>query len=326
MKTNNTWVVVLAGGDGMRLKTLTTGPDGVTVPKQFWSLAGGPSLLELALARAARVAAPERICVVFGAQHQAWWNPRHVTLAHENVIVEPHNRGTAIGILRAVLTVLARDPDARIVFLPADHYVADEDVLAHGIRRAMAECAAVDSRLVLLGIDPEEPDPELGYLMPGWSVNPGLFTVRRFVEKPTAAAAAWLIAQDRALWNSFIWAARGDAMRDLIARRVPEIVAGLAHAMRATEGRPTGAATIELTTLYASLPTLDFSREVLNHATERLLVRRVASCGWTDLGTPQRVVRVLRTIPPLPQALGISTRSFDTAVAMHAPANLERTA
>ena len=118
MNCTHTWVVVLAAGDGTRLKALTTDPDGVAVPKQFWSLSGGPSLLELALERARRVVSPERICVVIGARHQAWWNSLQASVANENVFVEPRNRGTAIGVLLAVLTIVARDARASFSYRP----------------------------------------------------------------------------------------------------------------------------------------------------------------------------------------------------------------
>jgi len=51
-----TWAVVLAAGEGSRLRALTTTSSGIAVPKQFCSLRGGASLLEEALQRAAAVA------------------------------------------------------------------------------------------------------------------------------------------------------------------------------------------------------------------------------------------------------------------------------
>jgi len=48
----NTWAIILAGGDGTRLRSLTTDETGVSVPKQFCSLRGDRSLLHEALARA----------------------------------------------------------------------------------------------------------------------------------------------------------------------------------------------------------------------------------------------------------------------------------
>jgi mannose-1-phosphate guanylyltransferase len=51
----NTWALVLAAGEGSRLRSLTTPPSGATVPKQFCSLYAGPSLLaEAAVPRTVR--------------------------------------------------------------------------------------------------------------------------------------------------------------------------------------------------------------------------------------------------------------------------------
>jgi len=44
----NTWAIVLAGGDGSRLRSLTTTALGV-VPKQFRSLRGGRDVLDVRL-------------------------------------------------------------------------------------------------------------------------------------------------------------------------------------------------------------------------------------------------------------------------------------
>jgi hypothetical protein len=45
------WAIVLAAGEGSRLRLLTTDDRGVVTPKQFCSLRGGASLLERTLAR-----------------------------------------------------------------------------------------------------------------------------------------------------------------------------------------------------------------------------------------------------------------------------------
>jgi hypothetical protein len=47
------WAIVLAAGEGSRLRRLTTDGSGASIPKQFCSLRNGPSLLHEALRRAA---------------------------------------------------------------------------------------------------------------------------------------------------------------------------------------------------------------------------------------------------------------------------------
>jgi hypothetical protein len=45
----------------------------------------------------------------------------------------------------------------------------------------------------------------------------------------------------------------------------------------------------DLREAYEALPSSDFSRDVLEVGIERLSVLAVPSCGWSDLGTPERV-------------------------------------
>src|SRR5688572_24445277 len=211
----NTWALVLAAGEGSRLRTLTVDATGTAVPKQFCSLDGGPSLLQEALHRAQAVAPRERICTVVAEQHRRWWQGALWSLPAANVIVQPRNRGTALGILLPVLKILARDPLARIVFLPADHYVRDEHVLARALGVAVQDLKRHPNELLLLGIAPEEADPELGYIVPDLPEAGGALNVQRFVEKPAVAAARELIGAG-GLWNSFIFAANGFAVLSML--------------------------------------------------------------------------------------------------------------
>ncbi|HEY0940883.1 MAG TPA: sugar phosphate nucleotidyltransferase [Steroidobacter sp.] len=128
------WALVLAAGDGSRLRALTTQPCGTPVPKQYCSLNGGPTLLEDAMARARAQVAPERVCAIVAQQHHRWWSALDAlaTLPQANLIVQPRNRGTAIGILYSLLHILSQDAQAQVLLLPSDHYVADEVVLQRG--------------------------------------------------------------------------------------------------------------------------------------------------------------------------------------------------
>src|SRR5262245_31154240 len=111
--TNQSWAIVLAAGEGKRLRELTM-RGGIDTPKQFCSLRGGRSLLGDALARAARIAPRKRMLVVVAAEHRRFWERELADLPRENVIVQPANRGTAAGVLLPALTVLERDPEARL--------------------------------------------------------------------------------------------------------------------------------------------------------------------------------------------------------------------
>jgi len=73
MSAANVWALILAAGEGSRLRGLTTTPGGLYVPKQFCSLQGGASLLEETLWRAESVAQRRHVVTVVAAQHRRWW-------------------------------------------------------------------------------------------------------------------------------------------------------------------------------------------------------------------------------------------------------------
>jgi len=290
----HTWALVLAAGEGSRLRSLTTTSGGLAVPKQFCSLQGGLSLLHEALRRAEAVAARERICTIVARQHQRWWERSLRSIPSANVIVQPENRGTANGILLPLLHIIERDPQARIVLLPSDHHVCDEAVLARSLQRAVTQIETRKTAIVLLGIEPDEIDPDLGYIAAGSQDDDGLCTVERFVEKPPAALARELILEG-ALWNAFIVVAQAQALLDLFTLRFPDIVSDMRTAVAHDACNPSQP--LAATHLYKSLPQIDFSRHIAQGSESALRVLPVPPCGWSDLGTPDRVARALQYMP-----------------------------
>ena len=292
------WALVLAAGEGNRLRSLTTDPLGNSTPKQFCSLNGGESLLQLALQRATRVAPWSKITTVVAVQHEEWWRGELDCMPRSNVVVQPCNRGTAVGALLPLLRIVAVDPEACLVLLPSDHFVADERVLERSLHLAMAEVDRRPDRLVLLGIVPDEPDTEFGWIVPAVTGGPGVHDVLRFVEKPEAAVATELMGRG-GVWNSFILAAKGKTLLELFDHKLPGLAAtlqdALARDMGAQQLTPT------LTRTYEELGSYDFCRDVLEGMENRLSVLPVPRCGWSDLGTPDRVVRCVERIPSVPR-------------------------
>jgi mannose-1-phosphate guanylyltransferase len=303
-----TWAIVLAAGDGTRLSSLTTDERGDSVPKQFCSLNGGPSLLQGALQRARRIVPRERVCTIVARQHERHWRHMLWSLPARNVIVQPRNCGTANGVLLGLLRILERDPLARIVFLPADHYVHDEALLADSMRTAAKFITRDRDGLTLVGIEPDDIDIELGYIVPGDPVEDGIRRVAQFVEKPTVAFARDLIARG-AVWNSFIFWAHATTLLALLRGRLPEIVEEMTNALARDWRRDEGMPALE--ELYERLPVVDFSRAIMQSAESVLRVSIAPACGWTDIGTPRRVIQALRrfglapsvSAPPIPTPL-----------------------
>jgi mannose-1-phosphate guanylyltransferase len=290
MSAANVWALILAAGEGSRLRGLTTTPGGLSVPKQFCSLQGGASLLEETLWRAESVAERRHMMTVVAAQHRRWWEAPLWSADPENVIVQPENKGTAPGLLLPLLHIVRRDPNATIVVLPSDHFVRKEGVLARGLQQA-SRLARIDHQHVyLLGLVPDEVDPELGYILPEDRSVMAAASVRQFIEKPSLDLARSLV-QDGALWNVFILAASARALLGLYASRYPGLIADMSRAVEKDGDNSLDATAARA--LYPKLPTLDFSRDVVQGQESRLRVLTVPACGWSDLGTPRRVAETL---------------------------------
>ena len=290
-----TWALVLAAGEGTRLRTLTTTETGVAVPKQFCSLRGETSLLDETILRARGIVSREQICAVVAADHQGWWTAPLAHLQPDNIIVQPRNRGTANGILLPLLHILAQDANARIVILPSDHHFQDEATLQRSIQDGLDAMDRDELGIALLGIAPEYADPELGYIVPGRCCGGSVFQVSQFIEKPSAASARSIIDAG-GLWNTFILIARASALLQLIAQQRPGVVAQLQDAVQQSHN---ASDSNELSLLYERLDDFDFSRHVAQPAAAAVRVIRAPQCGWSDLGTPRRVAEVLVRPAPL---------------------------
>ncbi|MBK7644958.1 MAG: NTP transferase domain-containing protein [Planctomycetes bacterium] len=278
------WVIVLAGGDGTRLASLTTGLGGQTTPKQFCSLRGGRTLFGDSLARAFALAAPERVLTILTEKHRPFWSDELGALPPENVIVQPENKGTAAGVLLPLLSIARRDPRARVLLLPSDHHVREESVLRIALIFALEHAAASPDSICMLGLSPETEDPDYGWILPR-RADSVLHRVHSFVEKPGRSAAQALM-REGALWNSFILGGSLRAFLELYRSRLPALFASLAGA---------GGAPAHIRRVYEEFAPADFSRDLVQGSEDRLRVLEVPPCGWTDLGTPGRVAECLQS-------------------------------
>jgi mannose-1-phosphate guanylyltransferase len=243
---------------------------------------GRGSMLRWAIRRAVGIVPVERIVVVVASDHRRWWEEELEDLPRRNIVVQPLNRGTGVGILLPLLSVLRRDPEARVVILPTDHYLEDEQPLREAMVEGVRAVQADRDRVVLLGMAPQERDSECGWIVPG-SASARVGRVRAFVEKPDAARARAL-ARRGAVVNTLILVGAGTAMLRLYTQTVPDVVESFGDWRDGAS-----LAWREIESLYDGLPTCDFSREILERSCDYLSVVRVSGSGWMDLGTPDRL-------------------------------------
>jgi mannose-1-phosphate guanylyltransferase len=292
----NRCAIILAGGDGTRLQSMTRAITGDNRPKQFVPVIGGTMLLDQTRRRVARSVAPEHTFIVVTQKHRRFYE----TLAHEispNLLLEqPHNKGTAPAILYALLRVVTRSPKAIVALFPSDHFFADDEEFMSHVDTAFDAVRAQPQTIALLGITPAAPEREYGWIEPQPSVlgsaARSITRVRRFWEKPSATLAASLMERG-CLWNSFVMVGRVDALLRMTRAALPELYADFVAITPAFETTRERKALAEL---YSRIDESNFSHEVLAARPQDLAVMRVADVGWSDLGEPARVLATLAHI------------------------------
>jgi mannose-1-phosphate guanylyltransferase len=287
----NEWAVILAGGDGTRLKSLTRHIAGDERPKQFCSVLGHATLLEETRDRAALELAPERTLYVVNRAHEDFYGPVLIDEPRNNLVVQPSNRGTAPAILYSLLRIAAGDPNAVVAFFPSDHYISDDAKFMAQIRTALDTAAKQRELILLLGLEPESPEVEYGWIEPSHAIrgHAHIFGVRRFWEKPNRMLAQVLQLRG-CLWNSFVMVASVQALLDIIESAIPELYRSFT-ALTPLFASAAEAKAIER--LYNRLNDVNFSHQVLALKPERLAVLKVTGVRWNDLGEPKRVMASL---------------------------------
>src|SRR5262249_48285783 len=129
------WALVLAGGDGTRLRELTELIAGTPIPKQYCRIHDGRSLLETTLARIAPLVPAAHTLVIVNNNHLGFAREQLRDLPAGNVLVQPHNRDTGPGLLFALLGLARRDPCATVAVFPSDHYVGNPSAFRAHVER-----------------------------------------------------------------------------------------------------------------------------------------------------------------------------------------------
>jgi len=311
-----TWAVVLAGGEGRRLKPLVRRLFGEDRPKQYVPLLGSTSLLRQTLDRVGRLIPVERTIVVSQYDHARYLDRELCDAAAPRVLLQPENRGTGTAVLYAAHTIRRLDPEAVIVVFPSDHYIREEDAfLAH-----VAEvCGFVEhhpERLILLGALPTSPEAEYGWVRPGTAIGQTshgpICRVQGFLEKPERESAQRCMATGW-LWNTSAFVTTVSTLLDAGHEFLPEVDDRLNLIAAFSGSRHEGWAVRQA---YSMTSTSDFSRGILERCPTWLGVSRLSGLTWSDLGTPRRLIGIASTLPVRPLWLAPGRKTADALAAV----------
>ena len=218
-RMDDLYALIMAGGGGTRLWPRSR----QSRPKQFLDIGSPHSLLREAFLRIEPLIPPDRVLVITGQNyHDAVCN-EVPEIPAGNILGEPVGRGTAPAVGLAAEVLASRVGHGIMAVLTADHVIRNQSRFRDALRAAAA--AARDGRIVLIGIQPTEPNTGYGYIEAADRLNGRdlpLLRVASFKEKPTREVAELFLAAGNYFWNSgmFVWSL--DTIRAEIRRHMPE--------------------------------------------------------------------------------------------------------
>jgi mannose-1-phosphate guanylyltransferase len=294
------WSIILAGGEGTRLRSLVHRWLGRPKPKQYCAFVGTRSMFQHTLDRAIKVTPLARTVTVAAHHH------RHDVLvqldgrANSTVIFQPANRDTAAGVFLPLTYIRAQAPHATVVLYPSDHFVYPENRFLEAVRRAVKIAQARPDRVVILGVPPDRLELDYGWIQIDQPLlNPlgePVQTVRSFLEKPGAAQADAAL-RTGALWNTLVFAANVERLWALGWQYLPDMMPLFERLSNALGGPEEG---YVLDTIYRNMPAKNFSSDLLQCTPETLAVIELTGSLWSDWGKPERITETLRRIDRRP--------------------------
>ncbi|MEW5702509.1 MAG: sugar phosphate nucleotidyltransferase [Candidatus Zixiibacteriota bacterium] len=271
--------VILAGGHGERFWPLSRRRR----PKQLLPILGSQSLLEATIARIRPDFPPERIWIVTGTEIAEAVRSKVTSIPAQNILVEPKGNNTCLAVGWAAVELAARDAEAAMVVLSADHAIEPDTMLRRVLREGV-RLAKNDDVLITIGITPTRAETGYGYIELGanFATSDGInsYQVEKFREKPDRSTAQDYYFDRRHLWNAgiFVWTAR--TILAALDQHAPTVAVPL-RAYARTIGSER--ASTALAQLYATADCVSIDVGVLERADNVIVIK--ADLSWDDVGS-----------------------------------------
>ncbi|MGQ9651526.1 MAG: mannose-1-phosphate guanylyltransferase [Phycisphaerae bacterium] len=267
--------VIMAGGSGTRLWPLSRRSH----PKQLLRIFEGKSLLRRSYERLRALLPAEQIYIITGRDYIEPMAAELPELPRENLMGEPCPRDTANAVGLAAHLLALRDPDGTMGIFTADHIIHPIGTFADTVRRGFEAADRHADALITFGITPHSPHTGYGYVHRGPQVDPGVFEVLEFKEKPDLETARRYVESGEYFWNSgmFVW--RLAAIVAQIRKHQPQIDAGLREV---AAGFHDPARADAVLACFSLLPKISIDFAVMEKADRVLTVEM--PCEWLDVG------------------------------------------
>ncbi|MFI5304776.1 MAG: sugar phosphate nucleotidyltransferase [Nitrospiria bacterium] len=292
--------IVLAAGNGIRIQSFIKDFYGNNLPKQYVNFIGKRSMLEHTFHRMERLIRSERIYTVISENHLFYPEVRHQLSSRMagTVILQPENKDTGPGLLLPLVYLHYKNPDGIVVIFPSDHFIVEEELFIKQVEFAFQAVEQNQSVGILLGVQPDEPETEYGYILPikGRAIiSPSkIHKIAEFIEKPSVITAKQLISKG-ALWNTMVMVFKVKTLLNLFKNVDPILYTAFENI-----GKGIGSSSERkvISKTYRVLNPLNFSRGILQVVSQcipsNLGVLPVTGVQWSDWGNGLRIMDALR--------------------------------
>ena len=267
--------LIMCGGAGTRLWPASR----AVHPKQFLPLFGTRSTFQDTMLRVSDAALFERPIIITNIAYRFMVLEQLAEIGLEaDVILEPMRRDSGPAIAAGAAFAQARDKEAVVLALAADHVVRDTAAFLGACREGLP--AAEAGRIVTFGVQPDRAATEYGDISPGDVISGKVRAVTKFVEKPDPATAAAYIKAGY-FWNSGNFMFRAsvllDEYRSIDAASVQAVTGAVAGA-----GRDLGFVKLDVEA-FGAAKAISIDYAVMEKTTRAAVV--LVACGWSDVGS-----------------------------------------
>lgn len=198
MLGNDNYCVIMAGGAGTRMWPLSR----KQLPKQFVDFfKDGNTLLKQAVAHMSKIIPEENIIIATNVDYYDEVLRQLPDINPRRILREPAMKGTGPSLVMAAFHIRDINPNAKVVVLPSDLQIMEEESYFETIEKGMAFVDAHDM-LLTIGIRPTRPETRYGYIQVDDDVTDGMYKVRTFTEKPAPEFAKLFVESGEFYWNS----------------------------------------------------------------------------------------------------------------------------
>jgi mannose-1-phosphate guanylyltransferase len=277
------YAVIMAGGVGSRFWPRSKEKK----PKQLLRVVGNNTMIQDTVKRLEGLVENKNIIVVTNKVQKMRIKEQLPQLPEENIIDEPFGKNTAACIGLASVLIKAKNDDAVMITLPADHLIKDDELFRQCLSNA-ADFAYKSKGLVTIGITPTRPETGYGYIQfDDTKIENDIYKVLAFAEKPSLSIAREFLESGDFLWNSGIFIWRVDAIYDEMKKHLPDLIEGL-EKIEKTIGTPDFEK--QLVQVYGQLKSISIDYGVMEKS--KIVYLTKADFYWNDVGNWEAVYDV----------------------------------